>query len=195
MLQRLYDFSDQEGIGIKIIICPIIGLLLAMGTLVSAVELENVRAYEVQWQVEPSGKIRVGDRLQVQITGPVEGLTQNNSVILDVPEGSDSLLHLGWMILETEVGDSQNIFFTIATVRSGARVLPPLTLRNEKNELLGRTKVFSFQVIPVQPKKGSKGELEKPPEVLPPVGLNFPKWIWGILSAVLLVITSSKIQQ
>ena len=121
--------------------------------------------------------VRIGDEIKLRVLGIDPTLGQKSKV--EVPPGTSPLNELGWEISE----DLSDSLFTVAVIKAGHLTLPTLALNGPDGKYIGRTNPLNLEVV-------SSIDGKNPLDLVPPVGMAFPRWVI-VLAMILLVLSVS----
>ncbi len=149
-------------------------------------------AHDVAYVVEPTGKVRVGDQLQLEIQGIGDGTVSR----VETQLGTDPLEQQGWEVVfgagtvkaadaalaptgrTDALGETK---FAAVPLKAGKLTLPSLRIVDSKGVAVGRTNALDVEVESAIAADDPKPE--EPVDALPPLGLPFPWWV--VIVAVL----------
>ncbi len=103
-----------------------------------------------------SKSLMPGDSIRIELSDLAEKFS------LSTPEGSSSLIDLGWSVV---VNQGQVV---LSPLRSGRLKLPVLVIKNPNDQPIGRTQPLNFRVQEISKSK------EQAKTVLDPLGFEFP---------------------
>ena len=147
----------------------IVGLLLAVNAMSAQTENADLALPAFDLEAPQTKTVQVGDQLHLKVSGFsfAEAFTVS-------PTAEENLDSEGWG-LNSEPGKD----VSVAPLKPGKITLPSLIIRDAQGKALARTNPFTVEVQTAI--RSDDPSPEKPNDIAPPVGLQFPYWVVAAL--------------